>query len=504
MAAPNIIVVDNVSKSYGGIKALKNVNLNVAKGEIHSICGENGAGKSTLLKILSGIIERDSGQLHINGVSIDRASPHLSQNLGVNIVYQEFSLVDELSIAENIYLSSIKDYVSLGWVHTKRLYAECRKLLQALNLDFKPQTLVKNLSISEKQLIEIAKALSRESKILILDEPTGVLSQVESEILFNTLRGLKARGVTIIYVSHRLDEVMELSDTISVFKDGESVITAPAASFSKDALIAHMLGDKTSSYTEKKKAGVKKIQDYKKKKILLEVKDVHSQTGVNGANFVLYEGEVLGIAGIIGAGRTELSRVLFGVDKKTSGSVSVDGAPLHIKNVKDAVRHGFALVPESRKDNGCVISMSVLENIVLPQQKSFVSGKFFLRRKKELLLANKMIKNLAIKASAADAVNSLSGGNQQKVILARWMALNPKILILDEPTRGIDVGSKQEVYHLIAQYISQGGTVILISSELSEILELSDRVYVMNRGKFSPPLAGEEITESRVGNYFVV
>lgn len=487
------VEINSLCKNYAGIHALKDVSLTVMPNEIHSICGENGAGKSTFIKILAGVVEKNSGTIKVFGKEMQNGGPKDSLALGINVVYQEFSLVENLSIAENIYLHSFRNYINkLGYVNQRRLYSDGQKLLEKLQFNFDSRQMVSSLSTSEKQLIEIAKALSQDSKILILDEPTAVLSSNESDVLFDTIFKLKNKGVTIIYISHRLSELFKLSDNISIFRDGSHVLTSSRKSLTEETLVYHMIGKKSAGKIARTDNTVVS------EKIVLSIKNVSSNNGLKRASLDLHKGEVIGIAGIIGSGRTELARVIFGVDKMESGKYIFDGRKVAPGKVSDAISLGIGLIPESRKDQGLILGMSICENIILPSQKENLRLALFLNKKKEIDAVNSIGSRLQVKGAHWMFVRNLSGGNQQKVVIAKWMLQNLRVLIFDEPTRGIDVGTKSEIYKLIKDFCGNFGSVIMISSELEEIINLSDRVYVMNKGVLSSPLTGEDINEEKI------
>ncbi len=491
---PYAIEVHQVKKSFGGVHALKSINLKVHTGTIHAIIGENGAGKSTLMKILSGIYTKDSGKIFIHGEEKNFTSPIHSKENHIGIIYQELALSPDLSVAENIFL----DDLGMGnrMIRWKKLNEHAGRILDELGFPINPRTRTGNLSIAYQQMVEIAKSLAKDVNILILDEPSAVLSGKEVAMLFTQLRKLKARGVTIIYISHRLEELMAIADEITVIKDGETIVTLDPASCNEEDIITHMVGRKIETlYPEKNIPG---------DEVVLEVKHLATRTLLQDVTFTLHKGEIVGLAGLIGAGRTEIARCLFGIDKMTTGTIIKNGNKISINNPSQAMSHGIGLVPESRKEQGAILVRPIRENMTLSNLK-IVSRLFgFIHRRHEQHISQMLRQKLNIKlGSIEDAIASLSGGNQQKVVIAKWLNTECNILILDEPTRGVDVGSKVEIYNIIHQLAERGYSILLISSEMVEVINLSHRVYVMSEGQITKELVGEAISEQNIMRYAI-
>lgn len=472
-----LLEMTNISKEFPGVKALDNVSFSLKKGEVHCLIGANGAGKSTLIKVLSGVHQSDAGQIIYEEKQVKIESPKDSQDLGISTIYQELSLVDELSVAENIFLGSyLKE--GNGFIKWEKMQKEAEKLLQHLGVNVSPKELVKNLSMGSKQMIEIAKSLAQDTKILIMDEPTTALSMQETEKLFEVIMGLKNQGITIIFISHKLDELYEIGDRITVLRNGNWILTDDAENIHKEELIRHITGRKNLGNNEKtdEEANLEHDQYLKVKNFTTEkLKDV---------SFYLNRGEILGFYGLVGSGRTELLRALFGADSLLEGSTFINGKEVEIKNPQQAVELGFGLVPENRKTEGLVQELSVAENVLLPSLNN--NSKYsFLNPRKLRKLVDKGIKDLNIKTKDGHTiVRNLSGGNQQKVIILKWLIYEANILLFDEPTQGIDVGSKSEIYSLINNLSREKGrSVIVASSELEELLMVCDRILVMFDGK---------------------
>lgn len=475
-AAPLAVNMVGVSKSFGGVRALDNVDLQVAHGSIHALLGENGAGKSTILKILRGVQPPDSGRIEIDGKLLEEYSPEASRSAGVAMIFQEMSLIPTLTVAQNIYL--IREFRdSMGMIDDARAVSEAAKWFERLGVDIDPRLPVSALSAGQRQLTEIVKATSQDARVLILDEPSTALSDHEVEKLFDFLVRLKAEGVAIIYVSHRMDEIFRIADTATVLRDGRKVITTPLAGMSMETLIEHIVG--------RRSRGLSDVQRHAsvRGEALLELRGVSGARKPVNVDLVVHRGEVVGVAGLLGSGRSALARLVSGVDPAVSGEILVSGKPVKIRNPRDAIAAGIALVPEDRLRQGVVLHQSVASNICLPSldrlsKYSWMSGS---RSKK---MVEEQITNVRIKTASPDAaVRTLSGGNAQKVVLAKWLAAGPDLLILDEPTSGIDIGSKSEIVALIRELARQGKAILLISSELSELLSAADRVVVMHDGR---------------------
>ena len=495
-----ILEFKNVTKKFPGITALDNVSFSIRRGEIHGICGENGAGKSTLMKILSGVYPWGTyeGQVIYDGqeLKLTSASIHQAVEEGIAIVYQELTLVPSITVGENIYLG--KEPATNGIINWEKLYADTQKVLEKYLLDVPPRHVVRHLGVGKMQMTEIAKALAEDAKILILDEPTSALSEAEIEQLMEILRGLKKHGVTCIYISHKLDEFFQITDTVTVLRDGKTVITQPTETLNTETLVRNMVGREMK---ERFPEGNRKPGE-----VILEVEDLHaldpqdpSYEILKGVSFDLRRGEILGIAGLMGSGRTELVMTLFGEYAKINhGKIKMDGKEITIHNSREAMRHGISLVPEDRKQHGLVLIESILRNISLANLNRFAS---FMRidDMAELKESTDYAKSLAIKAPNLLAkADSLSGGNQQKVVIAKWLMSKPKVLIMDDPTRGIDVGTKYEIYKIMNDLAEQGMAIIMISSDLEEVLGMSDRIMVMCEDQSVRTLDISEATEEKV------
>lgn len=477
-----ILDMRNITKSFAGVKVLDDVRLDLYDGEVHALMGENGAGKSTLMKILTGVYIKDSGvveKIDKNGkmAQLENITPKLAQEQGISIVFQEFNLLNNMSIAENVFIGR-EPKTGIGTVDWKKMLADTKEILRHVKLDVDPDTIVANLSTAEKQSVEIAKCLSYKADIIVLDEPTSSLTEREVDVLFELINELKAKGTSIIYISHRMEEIFKITDRITVFRDGKYVDTYITAETNNATLVQSMIGRKLSL---EKNTGYK---DKTKEAVALEVKGVN----VNVTNrskpfdFKLHKGEILGFFGLVGAGRTELARVIFGVDRCEGASIFKDGQQVRISDPMDAINQGIALIPEDRKELGLILSLSVQDNMVLAALKNMS----YIRKGKqeEKALTLKYIKDLSVALSSEEQlIEELSGGNQQKVVLGKWLALKPDILIMDEPTRGIDVGAKSEIYDIMRQLADSGTSIMMISSEMPEILHISDRVVVLFEGQ---------------------
>lgn len=484
-----ILEMLHISKSFPGVQALRDVQLEVRKGEIHALMGENGAGKSTLMKILAGIYHPDNGTIALDGQPVIIDTPRKARELGISIIHQELHLASNLSVAENISLGR-EPHSAGGWLDTRTLNREAQSVLEQVGATFTPTTIVSTLGIAQQQLVEIAKALSERARILVMDEPTASLSERETQKLFDIIRTLRHQGIAIIYISHRMSEVYELADRVSVLRDGQYVGTLEGDAINADELIRRMVGRSLHDLYQHDVIDTGEI--------VLEAKDLTNGHGIGPASLTLRRGEIVGLAGLIGAGRTELARLLFGADHLSGGEILIDGRPVKIKHPIDAIRAGMGLVPESRKEQGLFLQMAIQENITINAMPRLSIGGFLkmypLRR-----AAQKQVDDLSIRLASLDqAVMNLSGGNQQKVVLARWLTLGPKVLLLDEPTRGVDVGAKAEIYHIMSQLARAGVAILMISSELPEILGMSDRILVMREGRIVAELPGRTTTQEEI------
>ena len=493
-----LLEMRNIVKEFPGVRALDGVSFTLEAGEFHSLVGENGAGKSTLMKVLSGVYPHGTyeGDILIDDQVRQFRGVRDSENAGVAIIFQELSLVKELTVGENIFLG--KEPSSFGVINWSELYHRTSKLLQELDLDIDPRVPVGNLGIGQQQLVEIAKALSKNAKILVLDEPTAALTESEVETLFDILRDLKKRGVGMVYISHKLNEVFEMSDRVTVLRDGRTVGTHAASDLTKEKVIELMVGREVGNIFPE--------PDHELGETVLEVSDlvawsldVADKRVVDGVSFSVRKGEVLGIAGLMGAGRTELLMSIFGAwPGKYSRTVLIDGREVEIDSPADAIRAGVGFVTEDRKRFGLILNQTILDNMTLAGLKR-ISGAFLTDRTKETIAAKGPMKSLRVKANSPLTVaGTLSGGNQQKVVLGKWLLTNPKVLFLDEPTRGIDVGAKQEIYAEINKLAKTGLAIVLVSSELPEVLGLSDRVMVLHEGRVTGEFSRRDATPEKV------
>lgn len=491
-----ILTLKNVTKEYPGVVALDHMNLEVYPGEVHALMGENGAGKSTLMKIMTGVYTRDSGKMYLQNQSsnqleeVEIKSPLVGQKLGLSMVFQEFNLLENMNIAENIFIG--REPLGVGQtVDKKQLLQNAVEELKKVNLDIDPNTEVSKLSCGQKQCVEIAKALSFNARVVVFDEPTASLSEKESQTLFKLIKELKAKGVCIVYISHRMEEVFELSDRITVFRNGKYIDTVNTKDVQEKDIISMMIGHELNI---EKKSGSEFVN---KDKVVLEVKNVEVFPGAKPVNFKLYEKEILGFFGLVGAGRTELARVIFGVDPIGSGEIYVEGGKVKISSPKDAIQAGIGLVPEDRKGLGLILGMSIKDNMLISKIGQFKSS--LLNKKALKNITGTFISDLGISLrNEEQEVKELSGGNQQKVVIAKWLAMKPNILIMDEPTRGIDIGAKSEIYALMRKMTEQGMSIIMISSEMSEVMQVSDRILVMHEGSISGELTAEEVTRNNI------
>jgi ribose transport system ATP-binding protein len=482
--------MENISKSFPGVKALDHVNLELYTGKVLALLGENGAGKSTLMKILSGVYTKDSGDIYFEGNKIDIHSPKYAQSLGIAIIHQELNLLPYLSIAENIFIGREFTKNMTGRIDWKKLYRESKKYLEQLGVTIDPRTLVKNLSVGEQQMVEIAKALSLDAKIIIMDEPTDALTNKETEKLFKVIRTLKQNGKAIVYISHRLKEIFEICDDVTVMRDGKYIGSANVKNIDQEKLIEMMVGRKLEDKFPRK--------ILKPGKEMIRVEHLSKKGVLKDVNLSVRSGEVVGLSGLMGAGRTELAKAIFGALKIDSGDIYLEGEKVKINNPKDAVSLGIAYVSEDRKMEGLILKLSVRHNMTLSALGQFsTAGQ--INANKESRQVEEYIKKLAIKTpSSLQRVKNLSGGNQQKVVLSKWMMINPKVLILDEPTRGVDVGAKVEIYELINKLKESGVAIIMISSEMPEVMGISDRIVVMHEGKITGEFTHDEVSQEKI------
>lgn len=473
----------DVSKTFPGVRALDKVDLAVRLGEVHALAGENGAGKSTLMKIMTGVIEADpGGTILLEGERVEIADAVHARSLGIAIIYQELSMVENLTVAENIFLSR-EPLRRTGFIDRQRMNREAREVLARLHMNISPNTPVAQLSIGQKQMIEIAKAISYRSKIIIMDEPTASLSHHEAVTLIGLIRKLRDQGIGIVYITHRLDEIFEIADRVTILRDGSTVDSAPVAEMTRDILVRKMV-DRELSQLYGVHASYATTQELIRVEGLTLKEPRPHQAKVKDVDFTLHRGEVLGFFGLIGAGRTEIMEMVFGM-RSFTGKISIDGRPVAIREPADAIAHGIGFVTEDRKTQGLVLGMTVRENFSLTHLEAY-SPHFFVDRPKETERCRSFVQSLGIKTpSTEQRVVNLSGGNQQKIVIAKWVARSPKILIVDEPTRGIDIGAKAEVHALLGRLARDGMGIIVISSDLPEVLAVSDRVIVIKDGRVS-------------------
>jgi len=481
------IEMNNMTKSFGGIHALNDVSFKVKPGEIHCLVGENGAGKSTLMKILAGAYRMDSGSIYIDGAKVNITSPRHAIKLGIGIVYQEFELADDLSVAENIYLERLAKKRFVNW---KKINKDAQEVVRSIGFDIDPRAKTGDLSVAYKQIVEISKAVSRNLRILILDEPTAVLNDREAETLFELLFRLKEQGVSIIYISHRLEEIFKIGDNITTLRDGVLTGVNACSETSIDNIVELMIGRELSDKYPKRNA---KIGDE-----VIRIEGFSNGNIYKNISFSVRAGEVLGLSGLVGSGRTEVVRALFGADRRKSGRIYYNQKQINFRSTVKAVRNRIALIPESRKEQGIVAALSVRKNISLASMGKVTFGGI-IKDAVEKSIAQKLSDRLRIKSAGIDAdIFSLSGGNQQKVVIAKWFNNDAKVIIMDEPTRGVDVGAKTEIYALINELAEQGNAIIMISSEMVELIAMCDRLLVMSKGVIKGELDKGEFSEKNI------
>lgn len=479
-----ILSIQNVEKSFPGVKALDQVSIEFNRGEVHGLVGENGAGKSTMMKILSGVFKKDAGTIIFDGVEVKQTTPIQSQHMGMSIIYQELNLVHTMSVGENVFLGRFKEMGGMRGTHSK-----AKALLESIGANLDTHQLVDELSVSEKQMVEIAKALSFESKLIIMDEPSSSLTQDEMNKLIRVIKQLKEKGITIIYISHKLDEIFELCNRVTIMRDGHVIDTKPTSAITRDEMISKMVGRTIENEFPERPDCVGET--------LLEVKSLNTNK-LHNISFQLKKGEILGFVGLVGAGRTEIVRAIFGADKVKGHEIRIDDNVVQIKSPNDAKNLGLALVTEDRKEQGLVLGFTVEKNISMASLDR-ISKFGILNTTKEKMMAERQVKGLAVKTpSILTKVSSLSGGNQQKVVLGGWLETGPRVLILDEPTRGIDVGAKYEIYLLMKEIAESGGAIILISSELPEVLNMSNRVLTVYEGQITGEFEPQSATPDQI------
>ncbi len=487
-----LVRMSDIDKSFPGVHALDHAQLELKAGEVHALMGENGAGKSTLMKILSGIYSRDAGEILLEGEPVEIGSPGEAQALGIGIIHQELSLIRDLNVAQNIFIGREPRKLGGLLLDETKLNRDAAGIIAAMNLKLDPTAPVDRLTIARQQMVEIAKALSYRSRVLIMDEPTAALNDAEINDLFAIIRRLKAEGVGIVYISHKMDELKRIADRVTVMRDGRYVDTVPAAETPVERIITMMVGREVTSEALR-------VPDLAEAEVLLEVRGLSRGKEVRDVSFDIRKGELLGFAGLMGAGRTELARAIFGADARDSGEIRIHGRPVDIRTPQDAVRAGIGYLSEDRKQFGIAVGMDVRDNIALASMERFTGAGGVLREGEMRRVALEHIEKLAIKTpSDRQEARLLSGGNQQKVVIAKWLLRDCDILIFDEPTRGIDVGAKSEIYRLLNSLAAQGRAVIVISSELPEILRLSHRIAVMCEGRLTGILPGGTATQEEI------
>ncbi|MFN8472595.1 MAG: sugar ABC transporter ATP-binding protein [Anaerolineae bacterium] len=489
--ADALVLMEGIDKSFPGVHALNNAKFELMPGEIHALVGENGAGKSTLMKILSGIYSKDAGRIIYKGQEVNITRPREAQDLGISMIHQELNLMQHLTVAQNIYIGR-EPRTARFMLDERAMNAKAQDLIKMMNLDLDPRVKVADLTVAKQQMVEIAKALSFNSDVLIMDEPTAPLTDVEIEDLFRLIRDLRAKGVGIVHISHRLEELKQISDRVTVMRDGQYVNTVPTASTSIDAIISMMVGRTIFEATPE-------IPENPSQEVVLEVKHLNRGRAIKDVSFQLKKGEILGFAGLVGAGRTEVGRAIFGADRLDSGEIYVKGQRVEIRSPGDAVRHGISYLSEDRKRYGAVLGMDVADNVVMATLSRYILGGMVVNTTQTRAAGKRAVDALAIKTpSLQQKVRNLSGGNQQKVIIGKWLDANTDVLIFDEPTRGIDVGAKSEIYKLLNSLAQQGKSIIMISSELPEILRMSHRIVVMCEGRITGELSSSEATQESI------
>lgn len=484
--------VSGINKSFPGVKALDNVNFAVRKGTVHALCGENGAGKSTLMKIINGIYKADSGQIFLDEKPVTIKDPIQARDYGIAMIAQELNYVPEMSIEENLFLGRLP-VTKFGNVDWKRVRRETIEFLKQENLPYKPDQKLKTLTVSDIQMLEIIKAISNNAQIVIMDEPTSAITNREVEVLFGKIAELKKKGVSIIYISHKMEEVFRIADDITVLRDGKTVETHPASEIDLDKVIALMVGRKMDNVYPKEEVEIGEP--------ILEIEGLGSKGVFKDINFKANKGEIVGFAGLMGAGRTETMRAIFGLDPYDEGKIKVHGKEVTIKKVSDSIAQKVVMLSEDRRRYGIIPIRSVMENASISSlDKIIYGGRWHPKVEKELV--GKYFEKMHVKTPSLEtAIQGLSGGNQQKVLLAKWMLRDPDVLILDEPTRGIDVGAKFEIYRLMTDLVKEGKTVIMVSSELPELIGMCDRIYIMNKGRITGCLNKEEFSQETIMRY---
>lgn len=484
-----LIEMKQISKSFSGNRVLDHVDFELLPGEIHALVGENGAGKSTLVKVLTGIYERDTGTVQVKGKEVHFTGPKEAEKAGVAVIHQELNIIPYLTVSENMFLG--KELTKkFGVLKTKEMKEKTAQYMNRLGVEIDPDTEAGRLSVGQQQMIEIARAVAANTEVLIMDEPTAALTDREIEVLFKVIHSLRAEGVGIVYISHRMEEIFKICDRISVLRDGQFIGIKKVNETNFDEIVRMMVGRQLGErYPDRTLAPNEE---------LLRIEDFTKPGDFENITFSVRKGEILGVAGLMGAGRTEIMEALFGYRSKQQGKVFIDGKEIHIKSPFDAIKAGIGFITEDRKSEGLVLDLSVRENFLLPNLSRF-SNKGVISKKQENEFVNEMIEKLRVKTSSSEQiVKSLSGGNQQKVVIGKWLGIQPRILILDEPTRGVDVGAKKEIYHIMNELTEQGVAIIMVSSDLPEILGMSDRIVVIHEGKITAILNRDEANQEKI------
>ncbi len=482
--------LDHINKSFPGVNAVQDVSLAVMPGEVLALAGENGAGKTTLMNVLNGVIQADSGTISLDGEAVTITSPRHALDLGITMIHQELALIPELTVGQNIFLGREPRRGVRGLIDWKKLYADAQIEIDRLGLPLSARSKIVDLSIAQQQLVEIAKALSYRARLIVLDEPTSALTEREAETLFKLVRALRDSGVALIYISHRMEEIFALSDRVAVMRDGRLVGVAPTRELNADKIVQWMVGRELKEFYPK--------ADTSQGEVVLKATGLKRGTELDGVDIELRRGEIVGLSGLVGAGRTFVARALFGADRLDAGEIYIDGQRVNLRSPRDAIRLGIGLVPEDRKTQGVFLGQSVRSNVSVGLLAQFSRFGWLIYRRVEQLV-KEMIQRLGVRTpTPAQRVKNLSGGNQQKVVIARWLALNPKVLILDEPTRGIDVAAKADVHALMNDLAAQGMAILMVSSELPEVLGVSDRVLVMRAGRIVGEFTRAEATQDKI------
>lgn len=488
-----MIEMKGITKAFSGNVVLEDVQFTLLDGEIHALMGENGAGKSTMMKILSGIYTRDAGDVLVDGKSYTFTSPKDAEKLGIHVIHQELNILPHLSVAENLFLGKEKTFGRTGFLRTRQMNQEATSLLQKLGLDVDVRQPAGNLSVGKQQIIEIAKAINSEAKYIVMDEPTAALTDREIQTLFETIRELKAKGISFVYISHRMEEIFAICDRITILRDGQYVGVREIAKTTFDEIVQMMVGRELGERFPSRNASISDVA--------LKVENLSCTNVCSDINFEIRKGEILAFAGLMGAGRTEVAQAIFGYRKKQKGTISINGKTVNIKNPIQAMQQSIGFVTEDRKTEGLVLDFSIKENMFLTNLKTIAKAGI-VQAKQEEQEALKYIEQLKIRcAGPSQSVGSLSGGNQQKVVIAKWLGTKPDILILDEPTRGVDIGAKKEIYAIMNQLAEAGVAILMISSELPEVIGMADRVLVMHEGKQTAILEKDELTQETIMHY---